>query len=208
MRLHASYLAMAAVALGFMAQANATIVGSTYNFSTSQSGDVVIDPLGPQGSFTDPANPGFCVGSIMSPPTCAMGQGVSGSFAFAHSTPTLDTITFTFFGAAVFAFTGSFSIDLGNFVTTDGETITGVTYDSGNFNIGDFSTVTWNGTDAVFTGNQVESGFSGLGGVNIVFDVTTSSAAVPEPTSLALLTGAILGLGAIRLRRSVALRRC
>ena len=41
MRIRASYLA-AALALVFAANANATIVGSTYTFSTSEAGNTVI----------------------------------------------------------------------------------------------------------------------------------------------------------------------
>ena len=45
-----------------------------------------------------------------------------------------------------------FVIDLRNFTNLGGDAITGVTYDSGNLLAGNFTSVTWNGTDAVFTG--------------------------------------------------------
>src|SRR5438132_11658861 len=79
MRIRASYLA-AALALAFAPAANATIVGSTYNFTTSVTGNTQISPLGGPTLHTDPANPGFCVGP---PVACSTGSGVSGSFAFA-----------------------------------------------------------------------------------------------------------------------------
>jgi hypothetical protein len=98
MWIRASYIA-AALSLAFAPVANATIVGSTYEFTTSESGNTVIIPLGGPTPHTDPANPGFCVDSVSLAPACSTGSGVSGSFAFANVSPTLDTITFTFFGS-------------------------------------------------------------------------------------------------------------
>ena len=57
MRIRASYLA-AAFSLAFAPVASATIVGSTYNFTTSVTGGTTISPLGGPTSHTDPANPG------------------------------------------------------------------------------------------------------------------------------------------------------
>src|SRR5436305_9364959 len=91
--------------------ANATIVGSTYNFTTSVTGNTQISPLGGPTIHTDPANPGFCVGP---PVACGAGSGVSGAFTFATVTPTLDRITFTYFGSTAGAGLGSFSVDLGH----------------------------------------------------------------------------------------------
>src|SRR5258705_13787084 len=115
MRIRASYFA-AALAFAFAPNANATIVGSTYDFTTSVTGNTQISPLGGPTLHTDPANPGFCVGP---PVACGSGQGVSGSFAFSTVTPTQDHITFTFFGSTAGAGPGSFTIDLGHFPTTD-----------------------------------------------------------------------------------------
>ena len=83
MRIRTSYLA-AALSVAFAANANATIVGSTYDFTTSVSGNTQISPLGGSTSHTDPANPGFCVGP---PVACGAGAGVSGSFAFTQTAP-------------------------------------------------------------------------------------------------------------------------
>src|SRR5687768_11570698 len=100
------------LSLAFAANANATIIGATYDFSTSATGSTQIDPLGnPPGLHTDPANPGFCVGP---PLLCGQGAGLSGSFAFSNVAQDLDRITFSFFGSTDFA-AGTFTINLGNF---------------------------------------------------------------------------------------------
>ena len=166
----------------------ADIGGSTYDFSVSTTGNTAIGAT--NGTYTDPANPGFCVGP---PVACGTGAGVSGSFAFADSTPTTSTITFTFFGSTSGAGPGTFAIDLGNFTGSD--TITNVTYASGNLSGADFSNVTWNGTNAIFTGSAATN-YNAVGGVSVVFNVTT----VPEPSSISLI-GTILGGLLVSLRK-------
>ena len=173
MRMRASYIA-AALSFAFGPVANATIVGSTYDFTTSVTGNTQISPLGGPTLHTDPANPGFCVGP---PVDCGGGHGVSGSFSFTNISPTLDRITFAYFGSTAGAGPGSFTIDLGNFVTKDGETITGVTFFSGGLG-GASTSVTFDGTHARFT--ETTSGdYDAIGGNFIAFNVTTT--AVPGP---------------------------
>jgi hypothetical protein len=191
-------LGAAALALAFAAHANATIVGSTYDFSTSATGQTGISPaVTTPTPKTDPSNPAFQVGDA-----ATFDFTLSGSFAFAKVSPTHDTITFSFFGSTSGGGPGTFSIDLGNFVTTDGEKVTAVSYASGNFLEGDFSKVTFNGTDAVFEGST-NGIYNAQGNHNIVFDVTTTSpAGVPEPSSVALLASAVLGFMVMRRRRN------
>jgi hypothetical protein len=168
----------AALALAFAPNANATIVGSTYDVTTSETGNTVITPLGAQGAHTDPANLGFCVGSTEVPPACGNNSGVTGGYSFATVSPTMDTITFNYAGTTIGASPGSFSVDLGNFVTTDGETITGVTLASTTFG-GSVSSVSFAGGNAIFT-ESTTTDFSALGGASVVWDVTTARA-VPAP---------------------------
>jgi len=188
----------AALAVVFASTSMADIMGSTYHFSTSTTGSTAITTSG-AGTYTAPSNAGFCVG----PPTsCGSGSGMSGSYLFTDVNPTLSTITFSFSGSTFSNVNGSFSIDLGNFVLPDGDSISNVTYASGNLAGGSFTGVTWNGTDAVFTGTA-GSGYNALGGKNVVFNVT-EAAHVPEPSSVLLLFTVLGGFvtGVKKLRRS------
>jgi hypothetical protein len=184
----------------FVPRAEAALITATYDFTTSVTGSVQIDPLGGPTEFTDPANPAFCVGP---PVACASGSGMSGSFDFADVTPILSTITFQFFGST-FSAPGTFAIDLGNFATTDGSTIASVTYSSGNLLAGDFTTVIWDGTNALFTGTTA-AGFNAIGGQSVVFNVAMEPAAVPEPATLTLLGLGLAGIGARRWRQRKAI---
>lgn len=188
--------ALAAIALAFSAAypASAHLVGATYDFSTSTTGNTQIGAT--PGAYTDPSNPGFCVGP---PVSCGSGSGMSGSFTFADVSTNSSTITFTFFGSTDGAGPGTFSIDLSNFVTTDGEHITGITYGSGNLAGGDFTSVSWNGSEAIFTGST-STDYNAVGGRSIVFDVST---AVPESKTWAMMLMGFIALGyAAHTRRS------
>jgi hypothetical protein len=180
-------LLAAASALTMAAPAMAHLVGATYDFSTSVTGSTEIGST--PGTFTDPANPAFCVGP---PVACGSGSGMFGTFSFFDPTPHTGLIAFIFFGSTDSA-PGSFTIDLGDFVTTDHEKITNVTYSSGNLSSGDFSSVSWNGTDALFTGSTTGA-YDAIGGRAVLFNVALTGG-IPEQATWVMLGLGFAGLG-------------
>src|SRR5271165_709137 len=105
--LRAAAVAGAVVLATGLSPAHASLQGSTYDFSLSGSG---ILSQSPNGTYTDPSNPGFCIGPAQG---CQNNSGVSSSFTFSDTSPTAAEITFAFFGSA--GGSSSFNLDLSNF---------------------------------------------------------------------------------------------
>src|SRR5262249_10660019 len=119
-------------------------------------------------------------------------------YTFEDIDPTNSTITFHLSGSTSTA-DGSFVINLGNFVTTDGSIVTSITYGNGNFDTGDFSQVSFDGATATFTGSTA-SFYDAIGGRDVVFNVALE-AAPPEPASVMLTGLGMVGLALVAKRR-------
>jgi hypothetical protein len=141
--------------------ATAGLTGSTYNFSTSETGTVTIAPLGAGGSFTAPAGPGFCVG----PNTDGcVSSGLSGSISISNT-----QVIFSFVGSTNGA-TGTFVLNLTGFLPPN---ITNVTFNSGSLAAGTFGLTSFTSNSMVFTGTVNNGTFSAINGRTIIFDVAT-----------------------------------
>ncbi len=141
--------------------ATAGLTGSTYNFSTSETGTVTIAPLGAGGSFTAPAGPAFCVGPNTN--GCVT-SGLAGSISISNT-----QVIFSFAGSTNAA-TGTFVLNLTGFVPPN---ITNVTLNSGSLLAGTFGLTSFTSNSMVFTGAVNDGSFSAINGRTIIFDVAT-----------------------------------
>jgi len=170
-------------------------VGATYDFTISGN---AITSSSANGSYTDPANPSWCLGP--NDDNCA-GSGVTSLLSFGDVSPTSATVTFSFIGSTRSP-AEAFTVTLGNFTTTDGSTVTGISYASGGLATGSFALSSFDGTTATFEGSTT-SNYNAIGGANVVFDVQLEPAVapIPLPAPLALLVGGLAALGVAGRRR-------
>jgi hypothetical protein len=170
-----------------LSPAHAGLLGSTYDASLSQTGSVTILGAPGPGPYTvGTGTPGFCIGPANG---CAIHSGLSG-----QADATDQQVTLSFSGSTD-ASSGTFTLVLDNFSTP----ITGLTHVSGSLDVGSLASFSSTSDSMTFVFSDVAAGsFGALGGVDIVFDVTSA----PEPASMALLGVGLAGLGMIRRRRA------
>jgi hypothetical protein len=174
-------------ALCLLSATNASAaLSGTFNASGSTTGNTVISGL-TTGPFTvGVSGPGFCVGP---PNACGTGNGLSGSTSVSGA-----QVTFGFAGSTAGAGPGSFTINLTGFTSP----ITGVSFASGGLGGATITDSVLSSSSLRFTFTTT-SDYNAIGGNTVVFNVTT--AAVPEPSSVVLLSTFLAGAVFIGRRR-------
>jgi hypothetical protein len=142
----------------------AGLLGSPANFTTSETGSVIITPLG--GPTDETVNGGTIFGFCVVAPIdagCADNSGVSGSVAI-----TANQVSFTFYGSTS-ATSGTFVITISGFTTM----INNVTLapGSGSLSPGTFGLTSFTSNSMTFTGTVSSTDFSAIGGQVFTFNV-------------------------------------